>query len=280
VATSRVLSTEPAPAAGSIIVNTQPILRVGLVRPLGPAVTARANLGRYVRMPSLLELYGNTGLLLGNASLRPEHGDSADLGVSVDAGGGRVRVHAMTTAFARRVDDLIQWEVSPTGVAEAENVASARVLGVEQELRLEAGRHGRLTAQATYTDAVDTGPSAAHNGRQLALHPRWHLYGRPELAALPVRGGGVRLGVFADADFRAGDYDDPSNVVPLGARLLIGAGASVEVPRWGMRVVASGQNLTGSTAPDIKTWPLPGRCVFVSLAWAGGPDRKQESRSD
>jgi hypothetical protein len=114
---------------------------------------------------------------------------------------------------------------------------------------------------------VDTGPVAAHHGLQLPLHPRWHLYGRPELASVAV--GGVRLGAFADADYRAGDYWDPAHLAPLGDRLLVGAGVSAEVPRWGARLVASAQDLTDSRVPDLIQWPLPGRSLFLALAWDG-----------
>lgn len=265
VATARGVSTSGAPPAGATIGRALPILRLALVRPLGAAARLKANVGRYARMPTFLELYGDTGRRLGNAALRPERGDNADLALWIDAGASRVRVSSQTTAFAARVDDLIALQISPWGQAQSQNVASTRVLGVEQGLRLEIGRHLRVIGQATYTRAEDTGPAVAHHGRQLPLHPRWHGYGRTEV--LRVAAGAVELGAFADADFRAGDYWDASNTVPLAARLLIGAGVHAQVPRWGLRLAANALDLTDARVPDMPNWPLPGRSIFLALSW-------------
>jgi iron complex outermembrane receptor protein len=277
VATARMVSTNGAPPAGAVIGRSLPILRLALVRPFGPRVSVKANVGRYARLPTLLELYGNTGRLVGNAALEPEQGNNADLALWIDAGGDRVRVSSRTTAFGALVDDLISWQISPWGTAQAQNVASSRVAGVEQELRLGAGRHGRLVAQLTYTNAVDTGPSVAHNGRQLPLHPRWHLYGRPELVQIAVRA--VVLGAFADADYRSLEDYDPANLYPLSGRLLVGGGVSAEVPRWGMRLRVSAENLTDSRVPDMPDWPLPGRTIFVALSWESALTSQNEPRS-
>jgi outer membrane receptor protein involved in Fe transport len=264
VATERVFSTMPEPAAGSTIDRALPILRLALVRAFGPAVSVKANVGRYARIPTFLELYGDTARLVGNAGLRPERGTNADLALWLDAGRGRVQVASRTTGFAARVDDLIAWQISPWQ-SQAQNVSSARVLGVEQELRLTAGRHARLVAQATWLDAVDTGPDLAHNGRQVAMHPRWHAYARPELAEVAL--GGALLAAFVDGDLRAGYLRDAANIQPLPTRLLIGAGVVVAVPRWGMKLTASGLNLNDSRTADLSNWPLPGRSIFVALAW-------------
>jgi outer membrane receptor protein involved in Fe transport len=280
VATVRVFSTAGQPAAGEVIGRALPILRLGVVRAFGPSVAFKANAGRYARLPSFLELYGNTGRLVGNAGLLPERGTNADVGLSADLAAGALAVSSRTTAFAARADDLIAWQLSSWGQAQAQNLSSARVLGVEQELRLGLGRHARLVAQGTFTDARDTGPGTAHHGRQLALHPRWHLYGRPELGRVAL-GRAVVLGAFADADFVAGNYQDAANLSPIPPRVLIGAGVSAEVPRWGIRLVASAQDLNDSRIGDIPNWPLPGRSVFLALAWAGAfHDRDKSPRSE
>ena len=52
------------------------------------------------------------------------------------------------------------------------NVGRARVLGMEAALRGEIWRHGRLTAQATLTDARDRSGIAASRDKQLPLRPR------------------------------------------------------------------------------------------------------------
>ena len=96
------------PIEGTPAVSRQaPVLRLGFVRPLvdRPAlkITAKANVGRYARVPSFIELYGNgTAMVLGNADLVPEHGTNGDVGVWIDRAGERLGVLSRTTAFAVR----------------------------------------------------------------------------------------------------------------------------------------------------------------------------------
>jgi hypothetical protein len=90
-------------------------------------------------------------------------------------------------------------------------------------------------------------------------------------------GPDVLLGAFVDADLAAGNYQDPANLVPIPRRLLIGAGVSADVPRWGMRLVASAQDLNDSRIGDIPNWPLPGRSVFVALGWTGAARETEKS---
>jgi iron complex outermembrane receptor protein len=258
------------------ITRALPVLRLALVRPFGETVTVKANLGRYARVPSFYELYGDGygtyGRTRGNPALLPERGSNADVGFWLDATRGRWRIASRTTAFGARVDDLIGWVVG-TGVARAENVADARVLGAEQELRLGVGRHLGLVAQATVTDARAVGGGTSFDGRQLPFHPRYHGYGRAELARLAA-GRALELGAFVDGDWRGVGYQDAANVVQVPARLLLGAGLSVNVPRWRLRVTASGQNLTDSRALDVISMPLPGRALFVALAWSAGVENE------
>jgi outer membrane cobalamin receptor len=254
------------------VFRSSPILRAGLVRPVvdwpGLKVSLTGNVGRYVRAPSFIELYGNgTAMILGNADLVPEHGTNADVGVSIDSGGDRVSVVSRTALFGARVDDLIQWQFASWGQARAGNLGRARILGVEQELRLSLGRRARLTGQGTVLDARDRSANTAAYGNQLPFQPRYRGYVRPELAHLPLPGG-VELGTYADAELRLYDYEDPANIVDLHGRLLLGCGVTVAVPRARLRVTASGVNLGNTQRVDITNWSLPGRAFFVALAYA------------
>ncbi len=245
---------------------------MGVVRPLVERDTlkavVKANVGRYARAPSFIELYGNgTARILGNTDLTPERGTNADLGLSIDRAGPRVVVTSRTIVFGALVDDLIQWQYASWGQARADNLARARILGVEQELRLGLGRHARIVGQATYLDARDRSANTASNGNQVPFHPRYRGYARPELVRVGV-GGGIELGAYADAELRAGSYADSANLVDFGTRVLLGCGVSVAWPRAHLRLTGSAANLTGSRKEDLGDWALPGRSVFVALAFA------------
>jgi iron complex outermembrane receptor protein len=258
---------QPRPTAPAVF-RALPVYRLGLVRPLGEAATLKANIGRYERAPTFLELYGNGNtFLLGDPGLRPERGNNADLALWIDRTGPRAAVSSRTTLFAALADDLIDWVHTLGGPSRAENIASARVYGVEQELTLAAGRHFRLTGQGTVTVALDESGLTASQGKQLPNHPRYTAYGRPELGHLALPAG-LELALYADAAVFVHDYADRTQTMKIPDHAIIGAGASLAWPRARMRVTASALNLANyGPTWDLAYWPLPGRTLFLALAY-------------
>ena len=249
-----------------------PVLRAALVKAVIDTQTVKAavkaNVGRYARVPSFIELYGNgTPRVLGNDDLMPERGTNADLAFWIDRVGETVDLGSRTTLFGALVDDLIQWQYASWGQARASNLARARIAGIEQELRVSFGRWSRLVGQATYLDARDASNNTASNGKQIPFHARYRGYLRPELAHVPLPAG-LQLGAYADAELRMGAYSDPANLEDMQTRLLLGCGVSVTWARARLRATASAANLTGTRVEDVTGWSLPGRSVFFALAYA------------
>jgi iron complex outermembrane receptor protein len=252
-------------ATSAPVHHVLPSARLSLVEEIAPRFALRANGGRYARLPSLVELYGNTGYLLGNSGLRPESGLNADLGPQWSWRGESVQVVWATAAFASWASDLISYQIGG-GRARPVNVGSARIVGIESSADLEIGRHARLVASATLTDARDTTGREAYRGRQLPLRPRYRFYARPEWRAVAL-GPSVALGLYADVDATAGNYLVPANTVEVPSRLLFGAGLYASLPGdFGLR--ASGRNLADARINDFASYPLPGREVYLTLAWS------------
>ncbi|HEX5061017.1 MAG TPA: TonB-dependent receptor, partial [Kofleriaceae bacterium] len=245
------------------LTRTQPIVRVAITKPLRDDLMLRSNVGRYARLPSFLELYGNNGFIVGNRELTPERGLTADVGGAYTGSQGPLALTADAAAFAVLIDDLIQFQQNAYGVARARNIGHARVLGFESsaELRCE---FARLYAQATLTDARDRSDSAAAADRQLPYRPRVHLTARPELRHALV--GGTELGAYVEVDFTSGNFVDPANLVQLPSRMLLGAGASLGLDHGHVRFIASANNLTDASVSDVLAYPLPGRAFFLSMA--------------
>jgi len=245
-----------------------PVLRLGLVRPIGETLAVRANVGRYARLPSFLELYGYNRGVLGNPQLAPEHGTNADLGVTSCGRSSAIEWSGALTAFGALVDDLIEWQPTATQTR-ADNVSRARVWGVETDARLRT-RRLTVAAQGTLTDARDESDSLANHGTQLVFHPRYHGYGRVEWRQpIPL---GLSAGVYADVDATAGNNRAP-RLGAIPAHAFLGAGLSLEHARSGFRLVASAANLADTRTQDFQDYPLPGRSLFVTLGWSSGARR-------
>jgi iron complex outermembrane receptor protein len=254
------------------ISRTLPIARVAFTQSPHDDVLLRANIGRYARLPTFLELYGNTGFIIGNRELVPEHGLSADLGAAYAHEVGPLGVTADAAAFAVVTDDLIQFQQNAYGVARARNIGKARVLGLESsaEVRWHAAR---LYAQGTLTDARDRSDNVAAADHQLPYRPRVHATARPELRGFVVRG--AELGAYLELDFISGNYVDPANLVELPSRMMLGAGASLGLDHGHVSIIASATNLTDASVNDVLAYPLPGRAFFVTVALATDRSAKE-----
>jgi iron complex outermembrane receptor protein len=256
--------------------HAQPLGRIALVQRPHEQLVLKANLGRYARIPSFNELYGNSGFLVGNTGLQPEQALNGDLGASFTAPTGRdgSGLTVEVAAFGAWVDQLIQFQQDAYGRAHPKNIGQARIAGLEASAEGRLSRWGRLFAQFTFTDARDTSASAASGDRQLPLRPRLRAYARAELRRLNV-GAGFRLGAYADTDLNSGNFLDPANLVQLPTRSLFGAGATLEWIPAGLRLTASAQNLGDSAISDVAGFPLPNRAFYVTLAGTFGESHKE-----
>ncbi|MBC7976911.1 MAG: TonB-dependent receptor, partial [Myxococcales bacterium] len=250
---------------GAPIVRALPVARLAITQSPREGLRLRANLGRYARLPTFLELYGNTGMIRGNRALEPEHGTTADLGAALTGSRGAATLAADVAGFASFTDELIQFQQNAYGIAVARNIGRARVLGVESSTELRY-RHAVLYAQATLTDARDQSASAAAAGKQLPYRPWMHVTVRPELRRLPVLG--VELGAYVELDATSGNYVDPANLVRVPSRVLLGAGASAGFADGHVRLIASVTNLTRASENDLLSYPLPGRAFFLTVVLA------------
>jgi hypothetical protein len=76
-------------------------------------------------------------------------------------------------------------------------------------------------------------------------------------------------------DATAGNYIDPANSVPVAARLLLGAGVYADLP-GGLCFRLSGQNLSNAQVHDLAGYPLPGRELYLTLAWSSANHKNEE----
>ena len=244
--------------------NTLPAARLALVELAADAWTLRSNFGRYGRLPSTFELYGDSGFVLGSPNLLAETGWNGDLGVTWKAGNGAQRFATSATLFGSSVENLIQYQEDGYGRSRAANIGRARIVGVEATFDARLAAWARLLLNATFTDARNvSATSLGAHSPVLPNRPQFHTYGRPEIGWSPR--SDFRLKVYLDADLIDGNYLDPANLVALPPRLLFGAGISAEARHF--TLVASAQNLSDARTFDFAGFPLPSRSFFLSVSF-------------
>lgn len=259
-----------------------------------PRLTARARLdgdvavkgsvGRYVRLPTLLELFGDRGTIRGAPELAPERGTSADAGVVWAPAGPRRagplaidRILVEAAAFASRARDTIALISTAGFAARAENIGGTRAHGAELVLAARLARALSLTASYTRLVTEQRAIDPNLHGKALPRAPGHVAYARAELS----RHGGA---LWIDASVQSTAYLDQANFRRVPARALVGAGARVPIA-GGLAAALTVSNLTGArvvTIPpdrpidmpvptalaDLAGFPLPGRAFYVSLDFA------------
>ncbi|MCR9162063.1 MAG: TonB-dependent receptor plug domain-containing protein [Nannocystaceae bacterium] len=258
------------------------------VRVVGP-LQLRGSIGRYFRVPTLLELFGDRGYAVGNEGLRPERGTNADGGVVIDHDGDALQFYGQLAGFATWSEDLITW-VSAGRVARAVNLAAARIRGAEVSARaLAFSERLELDASYTFTDAVDRGPDPTARNQPLVGRPRHDASTHVSLGRRFVARGvewlpRIRSGLEVLSGTRldtAGRYEVPTRVLQsIGVELHVDGRVhwALEVrnlldQRTGPVVLPVGDRRP-SPAPiaDYLGYPLPGRSLWTSLTLDfGGP---------
>jgi iron complex outermembrane receptor protein len=250
-------------------------------------VTVKASAGLYTRLPTLIEVFGNRGTIVGSPDLRPEHGPSLDAGfvwAPAAALGPVDRLFVEAAGFASRSRDTIALVSSIGYVARAMNVSNSQSYGGEVVASARISRMVTLTANYTRLATEQISPEVSFNEKELPRQPGHVVYGRADVTR---RALGRRADVWVDASWQAESYLDQANLQRVPARLLVGTGARVELGggvalslavenladtriEYLPLVPAPRPDLTETPVPlsDYAGFPLPGRSFYLALDWS------------
>jgi hypothetical protein len=270
-------STSVAPTEGT---DLHPTGHVGSEVLVGP-VTLAAHAGALARPPSFVERYGGAGVLA-SPTLTSESALTVDAGARYAAHASGWRGQVDLDGFATEASDLITLVPEGLqGLLKAENIASARIFGVEASADVRG--HG-LDFRAAYTGLLtfNDDPSVCPTCSRPPLpgRPAHDFVGDVAYAVGPVR---VRYGV----DVVARLYTDNDGQVPVPDRVLQSTGVRVDVPwvptlrvafdvnnlfdvRTGLVPGALGLPSTLAPVGDQFDYPLPGRTFLFTARWSPG----------
>jgi vitamin B12 transporter len=259
------------------------------------ALAVKGSAGWHVRAPTVYELFGDRGAIVGNPELRPETGPSADAGLvfaTTRPRGPLDRLLWEAVGFAKRPRDAIVFATRSALVAKATNLDGALLYGGEARASLRLWRAISLAGNYTYLETRQRSPQASYDGKRLPHRPAHEAHVRLDAAWLMAR----RLAsVWFDAAYVAGNYLDRANAREVPARALLGAGLKLE-PITGLLAGLEVKNLANARVEDISLsspprpdlhsipaaitdafgHPLPGRAAYVTLTWR--PQGQKENR--
>jgi iron complex outermembrane receptor protein len=249
-------------------------------------LTVKGSAGWYARLPTLIEVFGNRGFLLGSPDLRAERGPSGDLGgvwAPAAALGDFDRILVEADGFAHRAHDTIALVTSAGFVARATNIGDTRAYGGELVASARYARTLSVTASYTrlVTEQLAGDPSV--EGKPVPRAPGHALYARADATRRVL---GHLASLWLDASWQSMSFLDPASLGRVPQRLLFGAGARLEIA-GGLAAALSVANLADlrivhlpldpppspslteapSALSDVAGFPLPGRSFYLSLDW-------------
>jgi iron complex outermembrane receptor protein len=252
------------------------------------ALSFKANAGLYFRPPTVLELFGDRGFVVGNPSLRPERGASVDAGLvyapAQPFGRGTIsvdRVYVEVALFGSHPFDAIAIVPNAGLVTGARNLGAAWIGGAEAAGSLRVARFATVTANYTWLESRQSSAIASFDGKALPQRPRHQAYVRADVAG---RARGHLVAIWGDVTLVSANFLDPANLEVVPSRQFVGAGVKLELRR-GVLLGAEGKNLADARieyieldpAPrpdlvrvpravaDFLGYPLPGRAFYATL---------------
>ena len=255
-------------------------------------VSIKASAGWYVRLPTLIELFGDRGTVLGSPALLPERGPSADAGFviaparAVHVPNGDLpeivvdRLFLECAGFATRAHDTIAFVPTSGFAFHAANIADAMTYGLELVGSARIAHTVSLTANYTHLVTEQLVPDPAFDGKPLPREPGDAIYARLDIVRSIFSG-------WFDTSWQSDTFVDQAALQRIPARTLLGAGIRIEV------AAHLGVSLAVANLADVRTeqlplvppprpdldsvptpladyagFPLPGRSYYLALDWS------------
>lgn len=233
--------------------------------------------GRFVRLPTFLELFGDRAFFRPNLELRPESAWAFEFGSRL-----HVQPHPLFSlevevhAFARPIDDLI--DVIRDGPAlRARNVGRALAAGTEAELRASLADVLRMQLNYSFLHTRDESDVPGRHGNTLPARPAHALFARLEASYRVFR-------ITYELDLRSSVFLDPANARERPPRLLHALSLSAgpyttarlslalelrnlaDTRSVDIVLPLAGQQARPVPLSDLYDYPLPGRSLYATVS--------------
>ncbi|MCK4351222.1 MAG: TonB-dependent receptor, partial [Candidatus Krumholzibacteria bacterium] len=221
----------------------------------------KGNWGRYYRLPTFLELFGNLGSVTGNPDLEPERGTNRDIGIILKGD----RLSFMKHPYLELVylgndtENLILFFPNSQYTSAPVNIGSASIRGLESSFACSLPRSIHLSGSYTYLDHRDNGPIPYYNGNRLAAQPVHQALGRIEI----VR---TRWRIEYELNYIGANYLDRANMIKVPAREIHNLLLEFSLSSRGITLSLEGRNLGNNQISDVNGFPLPGRSFYSTFS--------------
>ena len=226
-------------------------------------LAVRGNAGTFLRLPDVIELFGDQGSVVGNPGLLPERGRNADLGVVVrttSRHGALRQARVEVALFQTEASDLIVYQPNAQNAVVPRNIGQARIRGVELGIDLVIGPRFSGTLNVVHQSAIDVSDRFSA-GNQLSGRPSDELSAGAGLALGPGR-------VAYDFTYVGANYVNSVNTESglLPARYLHDLSYRLRLGRhW--EATFQVRNIFDEQTVDVARFPLPGRSFEARLQW-------------
>ncbi len=235
----------------------------------------RGGVGTASRTPLFLELFGDHGSILGNPDLVPERSRTVEGGTGVRLHFGTFLLSSELTLFRREIEEMILFVPNSQFTLRAENLDAAEISGAGWSTRATIFGHIRAHCNYTYQKAINRSEVTYLNGNYLPLHPLHELHGG--LSWFDSRREVGMEANYVGATFRhrtneATDYVPSRTLYNLflsyrfGNSLYGEGGGDRDLRTWSLS--AELINVFNKRVTDTNGYPLPGRSLYVSVAYA------------
>ncbi len=233
-------------------------------------IRARAAVGTAFKAPSFFENFA-TGYVTGNAALKPERSQSAELGLDLTTAGGAAAIKL--TGYVQRFRDVIQYSATTPspGAPNYFNVAGANANGLELEASWRLSAQTTVATGYSWTDTrvtatgFDTSASASYvKGERLIRRPPHTI--SASVARAFAKDGSVqlvarRVGERSDRDFSA--Y--PAAAVILPAHTKVDLSFNVPVRGHGLSLTGRIDNLFAARYDEVARFRAPGTIAVIGV---------------
>lgn len=222
-------------------------------------INLRFNISSQQRAPSFFELFGSQGLFEGNAELRSEKAINAEFGISWQGYFQRIEsLQSSAVFFTGNRRRLITNVYDSRGIGHAENIARARITGLELNTAMQFANGWKSSANLTFQNAINQSNISGQRGMQLPGEAA--VSGNLSLTK--------QLGKWQleySHQWRLDTFYDSGNRLPAADQRTHDVTLSWQRHDWRWELAA--HNLTNQNYEDFNGFPKPGRSFFITFIY-------------